>query len=185
MRKLIVFVAAGALAVTGLVAPALATFKGSNGRLLYQGIVGEHEQLFTVKPDGSDVRQLTDFPDSDATNAAWSPDWTKIAFVRRWGTNKGRIYTMNADGSGAARARPPPAWHAGVVSRRQAPPGPEEAALDDRHAERRRAPLRRHARLGGQPLRPRGRKACRDSGDVRPHRRQGGDPRRRGRRRSA
>jgi Tol biopolymer transport system component len=99
MRKLIFFVAAGALAVTGLVAPALATFKGSNGRLLYQGIVGEHEQLFTVKPDGSDVRQLTDFPDSDATDAAWSPDSTKIAFVRRWGPNKGRIYTMKADGS--------------------------------------------------------------------------------------
>ena len=52
--RLIVFVAAGVLALTGLVAPALATFKGSNGRLLYQGIVGEHEQLFTVKPDGSD-----------------------------------------------------------------------------------------------------------------------------------
>jgi len=99
MRKLSLFVAVGALAVTGLVAPALATFKGSNGRLLYQGIVGEHEQLFTVKPDGSDVRQLTDFADSDATDAAWSPDSTKIAFVRRWGPNKGRIYTMKADGS--------------------------------------------------------------------------------------
>ncbi len=73
MRKLIVFVAAGALAITGLVAAALGTFRGSNGRLLYQEIVGEHEQLFTVKPDGSDVRQLTDFPDSDATDAAWSP----------------------------------------------------------------------------------------------------------------
>jgi Tol biopolymer transport system component len=100
MRKLTLVLAAGALAVTGLVAPALATFKGSNGRLLYQGIVGEHEQLFTVKPDGSDVRQLTDFPDSGAWDAAWSPDSTKIAFVRRWGPNKGRIYTMNADGSG-------------------------------------------------------------------------------------
>ena len=100
MRKLVLFVAAGALAVTGLVAPALATFKGSNGRLLYQEPVGEHEQLFSVKPDGSAARQLTDFPDSDATDAAWSPDSTKIAFVRRWGPNKGRIYTMNADGSG-------------------------------------------------------------------------------------
>src|SRR5262245_10430978 len=91
--------AVGALAVGLLVTPALATFQGSNGRLLYQGIVGEHEQLFTVRPDGSDVRQLTDYPDSDATDAAWSPDSTKIAFVRRWGPNKGRIYTMKADGS--------------------------------------------------------------------------------------
>ena len=55
--KLIVFVAAvGALAVTGLVAPALATFKGSNGRLLYQGIVGDREQLFAVSPDGTGVQ---------------------------------------------------------------------------------------------------------------------------------
>ena len=152
MRKLIVFVAAGALAVTGLVAPALATFKGSNGRLLYQGIVGEHEQLFTVKPDGSDVRQLTDFPDSDATDASWSPDSTKIAFVRRWGPNKGRIYTMKADGSAQRELdrllQGTPAWF---------PDGKHLLVLRKLRwtivtPSRRRAPLRRHARLGGQPL---------------------------------
>ena len=97
----IVLVAAGVLAVTALVAPALATFKGSNGRLVYQGIVGEHEQLFTVKPDGSDVRQLTDFPDSDAINASWSPDGRKISFIRYYRSPEKFItYTMNADGSG-------------------------------------------------------------------------------------
>jgi Tol biopolymer transport system component len=114
MRKLIFVVAAGVLAVTALVAPALATFEGSNGRLLYQGIVGEHEQLFTVKPDGSDVRQLTDFSDSDAINGSWSPDSKKIAFLRRWGHSKWRVYTMNADGSGKREfhrtLRGTPAW---------------------------------------------------------------------------
>ena len=101
MRTIVLVSAAGAaLAVGGLVAPAVATFKGPNGRLVYQRDVGEHEQLFTVKPDGGGVRQLTDFPDSDATDAAWSPDSTKIAFWRAWGPNKGRVYTMNADGSG-------------------------------------------------------------------------------------
>ena len=100
MRKLTLVLAAGALAVTGLVAPALATFKGANGRLLYQVPVGDYEQLFSVKPDGSGARQLTDFPDSGAWDAAWSPDATQIAFVRRWGPNKDSIYTMNADGSG-------------------------------------------------------------------------------------
>src|SRR5439155_23679093 len=80
--------------------PADATFEGQNGRLLYQQKVGEHEQLFSVGPDGSDPRQLTDFADASAINASWSPDGTKIAFVlysespERW-----RIYTMNADGS--------------------------------------------------------------------------------------
>jgi Tol biopolymer transport system component len=114
MRKLIVITAVGALAVAGLVTPALATFKGPNGRLLYQGVVGEREQLFTVRPDGGDVRQLTDFPDSDARNASWSPDSKKVALVRQWGPNKPRLYTMNADGSGLRELdralRGPPAW---------------------------------------------------------------------------
>ena len=66
MRKLTFVVASAALAVTGLVTPALATFKGANGRLLYQEKVGDYEQLFSLKPDGSDAQQLTDFSDSDA-----------------------------------------------------------------------------------------------------------------------
>jgi Tol biopolymer transport system component len=101
MRKLTFFVAAGALAVVALVAPALATFNGPNGRLVYQEPVGQYEQLFSAKPDGSDARQLTDFPDSSADDASWSPDGRKIVFFRLWqGGNKMRIYTMNADGSG-------------------------------------------------------------------------------------
>ena len=106
--------AAGAALAAVVAAPSNATFKGRNGLLVYQGIVGEHEQLFTVKPDGSDVRQLTDFSDSDAINASWSPDSKKIAFLRRWGQNKWRVYTMNADGSGMREfhrtLRGTPAW---------------------------------------------------------------------------
>lgn len=106
--------AAGAALAAVVAAPSNATFKGRNGLLVYQGIVGEHEQLFTVKPDGSDVRQLTDFSDSDAINASWSPDSRKIAFLRQWGQNKWRVYTMNADGSGKREfhrtLRGTPAW---------------------------------------------------------------------------
>jgi Tol biopolymer transport system component len=97
--KVILATVVGALAVGALVAPALATFKGSNGRLLYQAVVGEHEQLFTVRPDGTGVQQLTDFPDSSATHASWSPDSRRIVFQREWGKSKERLYTMNADGS--------------------------------------------------------------------------------------
>jgi Tol biopolymer transport system component len=100
VRKIMLVTTAGALVVAALVTPALATFKGANGRLVYQGIVGEHEQLFTIRPDGTDVRQLTDFPDSDASKPVWSPDSTKITFFRRWGDNKQRLYRVNADGSG-------------------------------------------------------------------------------------
>jgi TolB protein len=54
-----------------------------------------------MEPDGTDVRQLTQFlPDHIATDASWSPDGSTIVFQR---TNaRGRhhqIWTMNADGS--------------------------------------------------------------------------------------
>ena len=97
--------------------------------------VGDHEQLFSVKPDGSGARQLTDFPDSGAWDGAWSPDSTKIAFVRA-GPNKAssrdeRRRADSASSIASCTAR-------GVASRWEAPPGIEEAALDDRDAERRR-----------------------------------------------
>ena len=69
--------------------------------------------------DGSGVRQLTEFGDSDAVNAAWSPDGTKVAFLRYWaqqGTRgeRSHLYTMNADGSGqhdlGSKFRFAPAW---------------------------------------------------------------------------
>ena len=107
-------VVAAAIALAA-VAPARATFGGSNGRLLYQEKVGDYEQLFSVKPDGSGARQLTDFSDSDAVNASWSPDSKKIVFIRSWkGRGMARIYTMNADGGGLRELdrslRGTPAW---------------------------------------------------------------------------
>jgi Tol biopolymer transport system component len=93
-------VLAGAAALAAATS-APATFEGRNGRLLYQQQVGGHEQLFSVRSDGSAPRQLTDFTDSDAINASWSPDGSKIAFVRYWREpERWRIYTMDADGSG-------------------------------------------------------------------------------------
>ena len=107
MRSIVLVIAAGAVAVTGLVAPARATFGGSNGRLLYQEKVGDYEQLFSAKPDGSGARQLTDFSDSDAVNASWSPDGKKIVFglftQTKPGTEREGIYTANADGSNVQR----------------------------------------------------------------------------------
>jgi len=100
MKALLTLLTITAAATTLAVVPAQATFKGRNGRLVYQQQVGAHVQLFSARPDGSDPRQLTDFTDSDATNAVWSPDASKIAFTRRWGPNKQRLYTINADGSG-------------------------------------------------------------------------------------
>ncbi|MFZ1880345.1 MAG: hypothetical protein WAU41_09270 [Gaiellaceae bacterium] len=100
MHRIILIGCGLAAAAAAVIAPAQATFRGANGLLAYQAQVGAHVQLFTVRPDGSGARQLTTFTDSDATNAAWSPDGKTIGFVRQWGPNKVQLYTMRADGSG-------------------------------------------------------------------------------------
>jgi len=50
-------------------------------------------QIIKVKPDGSGLVVLT-----NGTSPAWSPNKTKIAFVRDLGN--GEIFTMNPDGTG-------------------------------------------------------------------------------------
>lgn len=100
MRRMMLLLVTSACMLGAAVVPAGATFKGENGLLAYQAQAGARVQLFTAHPDGSGVRQLTHFADSDATNAAWSPDGSKLAFIRQWGPNKARLYTMNADGTG-------------------------------------------------------------------------------------
>jgi Tol biopolymer transport system component len=91
---------------TGLVLsqPSQATFKGANGRLLYESRVGANTQLFTVKPDGTDTRQITHFTDSSATNGQWAPRGNRILFNRHWHPEGGPnerlvIYTANFDGT--------------------------------------------------------------------------------------
>ncbi len=104
-RKVTVTVFAAILAAgVGLVAASLtsaqagATAPGQNGPIVYQSAVGNHIQLFTVRPDGSGVRRLTRFADSDSVHASWSPDGTRIAFERAFAKHAA-IYTMNLDGS--------------------------------------------------------------------------------------
>ncbi len=65
--------------------------------------------LFTANPDGSGVRRLTDNAVQD-TEPSWSPDGSRIAFVRRHISGPpGRsnlneeIYVVRADGSGPHR----------------------------------------------------------------------------------
>ncbi len=57
---------------------------------------------FTVRPDGSHVRQITHFRDSRSGNAAWSADGQHVIFLRNFdpeGPNeKFQVYTANAHG---------------------------------------------------------------------------------------
>ena len=70
--------------------------------MVFISVVAGKEQLFRMRLDGSQVRQLT-HDDADHEDPAWSPDGKHIAFVlMRNGLEQ--IYLMNADGTGWNRS---------------------------------------------------------------------------------
>jgi Tol biopolymer transport system component len=87
------------MSIAALPAVASATFPGQNGRIAYTAVdttTGTTE-IWTVNPDGSDKRQLTNNTSSDQF-PRWSPDGRQIVFVSdRSGAND--AWVMNADGS--------------------------------------------------------------------------------------
>lgn len=89
--------------LVGIATPAAATYPGTNGRIAFDSdrSGGDHN-IFTMKPDGSDVRQLT-FLTADqgaALDQAWSPDGRKLVFEERNTDGSVRqIYEMDADGA--------------------------------------------------------------------------------------
>jgi dipeptidyl aminopeptidase/acylaminoacyl peptidase len=77
------------------VAPASASYPGDNGRLslTYEPTDGARA-LYTMQPDGSDVRTLTT-PGRGVYSATWSADGGRIVFHE-----SRNLYMVNADGSG-------------------------------------------------------------------------------------
>ena len=67
-------------------------------RILFESIDGEQQDIYTIRPDGTDVRRLT--TDGASVSATWTPDG-RILFVRPGGASPG-WWTMNADGTDAA-----------------------------------------------------------------------------------
>jgi TolB protein len=81
----------------------------TSGRILFSGVTGTEVHLFSMKPDGSDVVDLT--PAANAYGGRWSADRAKIVFeTSRNGDSE--VFTMNADGSHAMRlaAGHSPTW---------------------------------------------------------------------------
>lgn len=56
----------------------------ANGRIVFQADVRGATQIFTIKPNGRGLKQVTDLrtddPGPGAENAVWSPDGSRIAF---------------------------------------------------------------------------------------------------------
>jgi Tol biopolymer transport system component len=74
----------------------------SNGRIAFTSEDGPDTDIFTIKPDGTGLLNVTPDDSSYDNYPSWSPDGSKIAF------GSGRdgdpeIYVMNADGTGMQR----------------------------------------------------------------------------------
>ena len=74
-----------------------ASFPGKNGRIAFV----QFADIFTMNPDGSDVRQLTNLgPDRFAFWESWSPDGKQIVFNESSSAHfQYELWLMNADGS--------------------------------------------------------------------------------------
>jgi Tol biopolymer transport system component len=71
----------------------------SGGRIFFSGFLTGNYDLFSVNPDGTDLRRLTYDIENEAQPSV-SPDGRKIAYLKqRAGTNKSDLWIMNADGS--------------------------------------------------------------------------------------
>ncbi len=94
--------------------PALATFPGPDGRIAFgSDRYGGTHNIFTMNPDGSDVRQLTFLTvhQGAALNQSWSPDGTKLVFQQRTADfSVLQIHVMNADGSNQYQLFSDPAY---------------------------------------------------------------------------
>ena len=97
-RPFLVAPLAAAAALLACAPGALATFPGHNGRIAFHSATAtEGRQIFTVRPNGRDLRQITHVA-GDAINVDWSPDGRRIAFEIDT-EDSATVALMNADGA--------------------------------------------------------------------------------------
>lgn len=85
--------ALAAIVLFALAPVANATFPDRNGRIAFQAQTEQGVQIFTMRPNGHEVRQITHL-DGDASALDWSPDGRQIAFGFDC-----HVVLMNADGT--------------------------------------------------------------------------------------
>jgi Tol biopolymer transport system component len=86
-------------------APAQATFPGANGRIFFDTQFGAvPSQIFSVRPSGGGVVQLTHFRNgSAAMNPRVSKDGGRVVFAVVNSSGQSAVWVMRADGTGAHR----------------------------------------------------------------------------------
>lgn len=87
------------LLVTLMAVPVYATFPGRNGLIAFQSQTDSGVQIFTIRPNGHDLRQIT-YVSGDAVAPDWSPDGRQIVFEHDVPDQCSNVAIMNADGTG-------------------------------------------------------------------------------------
>ena len=78
---------------------AFATFPGHNGLIAFQAQTSAGVQIYSVRPNGKDLQQIT-FLNGDAVAPAWSPNGRRIVFEHDAPGECANVAIMNADGNG-------------------------------------------------------------------------------------
>jgi Tol biopolymer transport system component len=97
--------------------PAHAAFPGENGRIVFDTVWAfwngraDASNVYSVQPDGSDLRQLTDVKSGTwAWHPAVSPQATRIAYVVSADGKNDQVWLMRPDGSHQRRLVHEPGW---------------------------------------------------------------------------
>ena len=96
-----------AVLVFGLVAAGVTTQGSGAGAQDREGLIAFYSnrdgnyKIYSIRPDGSDLKRLTFDPASDQT-PAWSPDGRRLAFTSER-SGGGDLYVMDADGGSLRR----------------------------------------------------------------------------------
>ncbi|MFN2543405.1 MAG: hypothetical protein ABR600_02380 [Actinomycetota bacterium] len=91
---------AGSVSITAPTADA--AFPGMAGRIVFHRLVQGHGDIFTIKPDGSGLRRLTDNGTVNDFDPAWSHDGKQVVFVRTE-HDREHVFVMDSDGSHVRR----------------------------------------------------------------------------------
>jgi Tol biopolymer transport system component len=83
-----------------LAPPAFATYPAQTGLIVFAADTGAGYQLYTLHPNGHQLRQITAGP-GEATNPDWSPDGQRIAFEHSWDSDAqcATVDLIDPDGS--------------------------------------------------------------------------------------
>lgn len=111
--------------VTGITVTCAGADAAVTGKILFTSLVHTMPAIFVLDLDRSTITQLTSDPDR-YFSPQWSPDRSRIAFVRRSGSANDGLWVMQADGSGATKI-----YGSGDAGFSWSPDGEKLVILDD------------------------------------------------------